>query len=68
MFVHGLIDSADSFIMNHRNKSHPFVLSDAGYDVWLPNSRGNKYSNQHTVLNPDTDLEYWDHAKLADIA
>lgn len=30
-----------------------YVLSDLGYDVWLSNSRGNKYSRDHVALNPD---------------
>lgn len=36
-----------------------FALAREGYDVWLGNSRGNKYSEKH--LNPNISREkYWD--------
>jgi hypothetical protein len=36
-----------------------YVLADAGYDVWLGNSRGNSYGVKHvnmTAANP----KFWD--------
>jgi lysosomal acid lipase/cholesteryl ester hydrolase len=62
MLFHGFLDSGDSYCMNGREKSPAFILADAGYDVWIVNSRGNKHSRGHTNLNHKTDVEYWRNA------
>jgi len=33
--------------------SAPFVMAQAGYDVWLGNNRGNKYSRMHKYIDAD---------------
>eukprot|EP00178_Gracilaria_changii_P009790 TRINITY_DN2842_c0_g1_i1.p1 TRINITY_DN2842_c0_g1~~TRINITY_DN2842_c0_g1_i1.p1 ORF type:complete len:199 (+),score=25.69 TRINITY_DN2842_c0_g1_i1:167-763(+) len=59
MLQHGLMDSADAWLVGARGDSIASFLFDQGYDVFLTNSRGNKYSREHISLTPDT-KEFWD--------
>ena len=56
---HGITDSADCWIMNTVDKAPDFVLANAGYDVWLGNQRGTKYSLGHSTLSTK-DKKYWE--------
>ena len=40
--------------------SPAFMLSDAGYDVWLGNNRGSKHSLKHIKYN-SKQYEFWDY-------
>ncbi|XP_063366257.1 lipase 1-like [Cydia amplana] len=61
LLLHGLNDCSDTFIIRG-NISLAITLANKGYDTWAGNTRGNKYARQHTKLNPDTDLTFWDHS------
>jgi pimeloyl-ACP methyl ester carboxylesterase len=55
---HGLEDIADVWIWNTAF-SPCFFLVNAGFDVWLGNSRGSVHSLGHTDWDSDSDSEYW---------
>lgn len=48
---HGLYGTALEFLDNDSDKALPFQFANKGYDVWLGNNRGNKYSDKHVSLN-----------------
>ena len=48
------------WVMNSADKANAFILSRAGYDVWMGNNRGNKYSAYHKTLTTK-DRAFWDY-------
>lgn len=57
---HGLLMSSESWVcIPDPGSSLAFELARRGYDVWLGNTRGNRYSNTHVTL-PRTSKKYWD--------
>ena len=59
LLQHGLLDSADGWIVNDEENAPGFILANKGYDIWFGNSRGNKYSIDHKALDPTNSEEYW---------
>lgn len=55
---HGFMSSAMDFLVTGPERALGFVLADAGYDVWLGNTRGSTYSRAHRDLTPDQ-KKFW---------
>lgn len=55
---HGLLGSSADWIIPGPQKGLGYILSDAGYDVWLANVRGNTYSRAHVSRKVDS-FEFW---------
>ena len=67
---HGLIDSSDTWVVNSPSLAPGFVMAAKGYDVWLGNSRGNKYSLGHLTLSTSSKAYWaftWQHFAQYDI-
>lgn len=57
---HGLMMNSEVWVcITEKERCLPFLLVDQGYDVWLGNNRGNKYSKKCLKYAP-TQNEFWD--------
>lgn len=57
---HGLLMNSEVWVcLTSAERSIPFVLVELGYDVWLGNNRGNKYSKKSIYHDPNS-TKFWD--------
>ncbi|XP_018504875.2 triacylglycerol lipase 2 isoform X2 [Pyrus x bretschneideri] len=59
LLQHGLLMDGITWVLLRPGQSLAFLLADNGYEVWIGNTRGTKYSLGHTSLSPD-DPAYWE--------
>jgi pimeloyl-ACP methyl ester carboxylesterase len=57
--LHGVLDSADTWVLNSAEQSLAFILAEDGYEVFLGNSRGSKYATGITTHRPHS-AKYWE--------
>jgi len=57
---HGLLMNSEIWVcMTEEERCLPFVLVEQGFDVWLGNNRGNKYSKKSIHHSPNS-TKFWD--------
>ncbi|KHO00169.1 triacylglycerol lipase [Metarhizium album ARSEF 1941] len=57
---HGLLMNSEVWVcLTDERRCLPFELVERGFDVWLGNNRGNKYSKKSIHASPTT-VEFWD--------
>jgi lysosomal acid lipase/cholesteryl ester hydrolase len=56
---HGLLMNSEVWVcITEEERCLPFALVERGYDVWLGNNRGNKYSKKSTRFSPAS-TDFW---------
>lgn len=43
-----------SWLLASPEESLPFILADRGFDVWIANNRGTRWSRRHVSLDPSS--------------
>ncbi|KAI4367594.1 hypothetical protein MLD38_023315 [Melastoma candidum] len=59
LLQHGLFMGGDAWFLNVASQSLGFILADHGFDVWVGNVRGTRWSKGHISLSV-RDKEFWD--------
>lgn len=55
---HGVLVDGVTWVLNSAEQNLPMILADNGYDVWIANTRGTRFSRRHTSLSP-SDPTFW---------
>jgi lysosomal acid lipase/cholesteryl ester hydrolase len=56
--MHGLFRNSCDFLASGPQTALTYYLADNGFDVWLGNSRGTKFCQEHETLSPES-REFW---------
>lgn len=57
--MHSLFSSCADWVVIGRKHGLAYLLADRGYDVWMGNARGNRYSTKHQRLSTISP-KFWD--------
>lgn len=41
-----------TWLLNSPDRNLPLILADNGFDVWIANTRGTRFSRRHTSMDP----------------
>ncbi|CAA6667892.1 unnamed protein product [Spirodela intermedia] len=58
LLQHGVLMDGTTWVLNSPEESLAYVLADAGYDVWIANARGTRWSRRHSTLDSSSPA-YW---------
>ncbi|KAF2316442.1 hypothetical protein GH714_041783 [Hevea brasiliensis] len=58
LLQHGILVDGACWLINAPEQNLPMILADKGFDVWIANTRGTRFSRQHTSLQP-SQSEFW---------
>nr|XP_010926726.1 triacylglycerol lipase 2 [Elaeis guineensis] len=58
LLQHGVLMDGATWILNPPEESLAYILADNGFDVWIANTRGTKWSRRHVSLAPSNPA-YW---------
>ena len=50
-----------TWLLNSADQSLALILADNGYDVWIANTRGTRFSRRHVSLDPSNPVHYLPH-------
>ena len=46
------VQDGATWFLNSPKQNLPMILADNDFDVWIPNTRGTKFSRKHISLDP----------------
>ncbi|XP_045452688.1 lipase 3-like [Melitaea cinxia] len=61
LLMHGIVGSADDWLLLGPKMSLAYMLADLGYEVWLGNTRGNKYARRHASKH-ESNPDFWQYS------
>lgn len=59
LLQHGLFMAGDAWFLDSAKQSLGFILADHGFDVWVGNVRGTRWSHGHLIFS-EKNKEFWD--------
>ncbi|EPS65045.1 hypothetical protein M569_09735, partial [Genlisea aurea] len=59
LLIHGLFTGGDCWFLDSQEQSLGFILANRGFEVWVGNVRGTRWSQGHTSLSVK-DKKFWD--------